>query len=435
MSRAHVIDLTGDSDSEETPIQPSAKRQCVASIDLRGATIKSEPVPSIPAPRVPVASVPISTIKSEPATSLANVSVNTEAMQKPPPLSYAEQLEERRLRLQKKSAENSTAPTSLSTPDALQPIALPSSSSSSTLPTYKPANSAMGYLTAAAAPTYSSLPLSSLSSINYISILSQNVWFESVALEARMKGIGDLITREQPTVIFMQEVTPDISQKMFRAAPWSHQYYISDDPQYMPYFTLLCILKKITQFKPKFERKSFSSSVQGRDLLYANLDLGFGMKVVVATSHLESYVPGNPGLVFRQKQLAEVRQIFDNLGVSAAIFGGDLNWDNKDGNILSFLPGWTDAWLSLNAEDEGYTYNGSTNKMLTNRIIKRLDRIMVKNNPSCVCEEIRMVGTEPIPNVTYLNEKKQTRLPVFNSDHYGLFLRIKLPTVAGRALA
>jgi hypothetical protein len=37
---------------------------------------------------------------------------------------------------------------------------------------------------------------------------SDNVWFmEDVALEARMRGIGDVIASEQPHIICLQEVT------------------------------------------------------------------------------------------------------------------------------------------------------------------------------------------------------------------------------------
>eukprot|EP00282_Hemiselmis_andersenii_P006121 CAMPEP_0114121006 /NCGR_PEP_ID=MMETSP0043_2-20121206/6955_1 /TAXON_ID=464988 /ORGANISM="Hemiselmis andersenii, Strain CCMP644" /LENGTH=250 /DNA_ID=CAMNT_0001213673 /DNA_START=70 /DNA_END=819 /DNA_ORIENTATION=- len=72
-------------------------------------------------------------------------------------------------------------------------------------------------------------------------LLTYNVWFnEEVALEARMRAIGDIIQQEEPDFVMLQEVTPNI-EMLLRSHPFSDRYDWSTPP-YMQYYTALLAL-------------------------------------------------------------------------------------------------------------------------------------------------------------------------------------------------
>ena len=61
-----------------------------------------------------------------------------------------------------------------------------------------------------------------------------------------------------------------------------------------------------------------------------------------------------------------------------------------------------------------------------NRLRKRLDRVYCKACKYTV-SSIRMVGTQPLPTVTFTKSYKKgpTELPVLPSDHFGLLATLK----------
>lgn len=90
------------------------------------------------------------------------------------------------------------------------------------------------------------------------------------------------------------------------------------------------------------------------------------------------------------------------------------------------LPGWHDAWESTHnvKTDPGYTYDGVSNAMLTNRLRGRLDRVWFKCADFDIADA-RLVGTSPVPGATYTKmlRSKPVQLPVLPSDHYGLLCK------------
>ncbi|KAL8197906.1 hypothetical protein R6Q57_030064 [Mikania cordata] len=112
------------------------------------------------------------------------------------------------------------------------------------------------------------------------------------------------------------------------------------------------------------------------------------------------------------------------------IFCGDMNWDDKLDGDFPLSDGWIDAWTELNPKEFGWTYDTKSNLMLSanRKLQKRLDRFLISLHDFKV-ESIEMVGTEAIPEVTYMKQKKggkELELPVFPSDHFGLLLTMKL---------
>lgn len=266
-----------------------------------------------------------------------------------------------------------------------------------------------------------------------LKILSYNIWFnEDLEMQARMEALGDLIWEHRPDIMCFQEVTPD-SYEMFQKSSWWMLYKCSVSKEMAiqnPYFCMqLCKLPvKCYSCKP------FANSAMGRELCVAEVDIHADKTLVVATSHLESPCPGPPtwDQMYSKERVEQAKEAVRLLEKNPnVIFCGDMNWDDKLDGQFPFPDGWVDAWMELRPQEEGWTYDTKSNKMLSaNRSLrKRLDRFICRLQDFKL-SEIEMIGTEEIPGLSYCKEKKvkgqvkKITLPVLPSDHYGLLLTI-----------
>ncbi|KAI3495189.1 hypothetical protein L1887_37405 [Cichorium endivia] len=264
-----------------------------------------------------------------------------------------------------------------------------------------------------------------------LKILSYNVWFaEDIELRIRMRAIGDIIQLHSPDVICLQEVTPDI-YAIFQRANWWKSYKCSlsfDNAVTRPYFCM-----QLSKLPVKsFSCKQFSYSAMGRELCITELSLHENTPLVIATTHLESPCPGPPkwDQMYSKERVKQANESVDFLNSNPnVIFCGDMNWDDKLDGAFPLPDGWIDAWTELNPKEIGWTYDTKSNPMLSanRKLQKRLDRFLI-----CLrdfeAESVKMVGTEPIPEVTYLKQKKggkELELPVLPSDHFGLLLSMR----------
>jgi len=210
---------------------------------------------------------------------------------------------------------------------------------------------------------------------------------ENVALEARMRGISDVVAAERPHVLCLQEVTPRIEQ-LLRGAPWWPDFEATSAPGGAPYYTLL-LLRRPLRAGPAPSRSDFANSGQGRDLTRGGLALGGGLRLVAATAHLESYCGPGEATCSRQRveQMRESLRVLDSEvssgafgGIGNVLFAGDTNWDDaEDGDLARLLPaGWVDAWRALHPTQAGFTYDAPANAMLMGRLQKRLDRVLCR---------------------------------------------------------
>ncbi|GKB17750.1 endonuclease/exonuclease/phosphatase family protein, partial [Tanacetum coccineum] len=141
-----------------------------------------------------------------------------------------------------------------------------------------------------------------------------------------------------------------------------------------------------------FGCKQFSYSAMRRELCIAEVSTQGDTPLVVATSHLESPCPGPPkwDQMFSKERVKQANEAVDFLKKNPnAIFCGDMNWDD--------LMGYGEFPLAL----------------------------MVDFLRDFKVESINMVGTERIPEVTYMKQRKgkpDLELPVLPSDHFGLLL-------------
>ena len=128
-----------------------------------------------------------------------------------------------------------------------------------------------------------------------------------------------------------------------------------------------------------------------------------------------------------------------------------MNWIDHEVHPMKIPEGWVDLWAKKYEKDlrrnPGYTYDQKKNKMLLgSRYRSRLDRVLVYHGGHGCSKkrriqmddwEISMVGTEKIKDVTYLHRSnrtgRETVLPVYPSDHFGLLVKVKIKTNADRS--
>lgn len=278
-----------------------------------------------------------------------------------------------------------------------------------------------------------------------VRLLTYNVWFaEHVALVDRMDGLTDIIMREDPHVICLQEVTHNILM-LLHAQPWFEDYKGSPPPQ-QQYYTL--ILFKRSMNKPdnstRVSRRDFMTSEMGRYAVgFCGMNCGDGKELTVFTSHLESFISKeHTSSDERVRQMKDALRVIDAVterrageypGVKTrnGIFMGDTNWDETTDGDVPLPEGWEDAWLTHGDGSKGYTYDLRRNPMMGGWLQKRLDRVLY-NLTDFTVAGIKMVGTEPVTRkdgsvVTYVNEyrgRSETK-PVLPSDHFGLMVTLK----------
>ncbi|KAJ8550201.1 hypothetical protein K7X08_033908 [Anisodus acutangulus] len=272
----------------------------------------------------------------------------------------------------------------------------------------------------------------SASNSKVLKILTYNVWFADIEMPKRMKALGGLIAMHSPDVICFQEVTPEIYD-IFQHTSWWKMYScsVSNVMELMRGYFCMQLSKLAVK---SYSCKPFSNSAMGRELCIAEIEVQKDMTLVVATSHLESPCPGPPkwDQMYSKERVEQAKEAVELLDRKRnVIFCGDMNWDDKLDGQFPLPDGWIDAWGKMKPEEIGWTYDTKSNKMLSaNRTLqKRLDRFVCKLQDFCA-SDIKMIGKDAIPNLTYIKEKKvksevkRLTLPVLPSDHYGLLLEI-----------
>lgn len=257
-----------------------------------------------------------------------------------------------------------------------------------------------------------------------VSVLTYNVWFaENVALEARMRGIGEVVRTKAPDVVCFQEATHRIWQ-ILQMQNWTKQYRASPvDPQ-ASYFVVILVRDGM---EPTFHKEKFPNSTMGRELVWAQTP---GNNFAFGTAHLESYTVDdrNPHSAERREQLRRSLRRLEVTGAADVFFAGDTNWNERLDGQVQMPEGFTDVWQRLHPGEPGFTYDAKQNDMLRGYLRQRFDRIFVKlENYRPV--QIELVGKTPLPGVTYMKtamvrgRMESASYPVLPSDHYGVFSR------------
>lgn len=179
-----------------------------------------------------------------------------------------------------------------------------------------------------------------------------------------------------------------------------------------------------------FSTWPFKNSRMGRELCVAEIRVSRGKSLIVATCHLESPDPFRR--MYTQERVAQAKKALRCLECFPnVVLAGDMNWNEELAGEFPIREGWVDAWQKLRPGLKGWTCDTDSNPMLAaNRPLRlRSDRCLCKLNDFKLVE-ISMIGTEPIPGVSYSKQKREgdrvrtLKRPVLPSDHYGLLLEI-----------
>lgn len=153
------------------------------------------------------------------------------------------------------------------------------------------------------------------------------------------------------------------------------------------------------------------SGRQGRTVLVSEVTLADGDAIVLATTHMESFLEDGP---IRAKQLDE---IFEELARETAptLFAGDLNFgDGEQPDTAHLDRNFLDLWTHLHPGDPGFTWNIERSPMaaagsFVGEPSRRLDRMLLRGE-TWVPSTIEIIGDRSVADHPRL----------FPSDHFGL---------------
>lgn len=241
-----------------------------------------------------------------------------------------------------------------------------------------------------------------------------NVWFGTYYADLRYQAIANLLRREEPDLIALQEIIP-YSLSMLLDNPWIRQNYAVSDIDGSTFGDYGVVLLSRLPVDRLIQLRL--PSRMGRTLLVAELTVD-AHPLSVATVHLESLRHSS------QLRGAQLELIFETLAdADNAIIMGDFNfcasWRDENDRLS---PAYRDLWPLIHGDAAGFTEDTSVNTMrhLVSGKDKhvRFDRILLKSAPSqrvWDATSIKLIGTEPI----------RPDLPeVFPSDHFGLVAEI-----------
>jgi len=208
--------------------------------------------------------------------------------------------------------------------------------------------------------------------------------------EKRMAGLGLLISKLNPDVICLQEVTQRLITTLI-AQPWSSAYLVTDPELSHFQHHGVVILSKIPiltsymyDLPTSMDRKALLVTLQ-----VDNINL------CVGTFHLAS---GRESVQQRKQQISVLNKITQNQ--THVLMMGDVNMASSNENN-AFDKRYKDMWLLLSYEEPGYTLGKA-----------RLDRVFLSRNVEPISIEI--VGKEPLEEGLNI------------SDHCGLFGCVKI---------
>jgi endonuclease/exonuclease/phosphatase family metal-dependent hydrolase len=293
-----------------------------------------------------------------------------------------------------------------------------------------------------------------------LSVVTWNVWFDSLERERRIRHILCTMQSMQPDVACFQEVTAHFIAVLRHNSALNAEYDVFEDVS--PAFGVsaksygaLIMCKKT--YAATFSRHNLTSLME-RDLLVAELQLGKGQRACVATVHLESMDSHN----VRVQQMKEIKDVFSSKSSALlaqspstvcsacdpVVFCGDFNFcsDSNWGvppseasplynnDLSAIFPDFVDVWPQLHATDglKGYTWDCCSNLMLKDKGNKdplcRLDRVLMRSDGRWRASSVDMLGTSSIHTLQLPGDAGSAgaSVSVFPSDHFGLHAVFKL---------
>jgi endonuclease/exonuclease/phosphatase family metal-dependent hydrolase len=255
-----------------------------------------------------------------------------------------------------------------------------------------------------------SLSSSARSTAPGFTVMSINVWFETVEDRIRMESIADTVRAKIPDFLCLQEITDDLLM-LLRPLLTAAGYSTSSSLQSRAYGEMLW-WRQSTVCCARAQQRPFESAM-GRQLHRIDATVR-GRQVAVFTSHLESLAANS---TLRKKQLAQALLEL-SAGGMPAVFAGDTNLGARDAN-LAIPAGIRDAWEVCGSDPaNGPTWDTVTNLNLATTPFTarcRFDRSYF-TSAYLRCTHFELVCTDRIMG---------SRGALHASDHYGLFIEFE----------
>ncbi|XP_062596386.1 tyrosyl-DNA phosphodiesterase 2-like [Saccostrea cucullata] len=242
-----------------------------------------------------------------------------------------------------------------------------------------------------------------------IRLLSWNIdGLDKPSAEKRTTEICNIIKKENPHAILLQEVTNDTLPILQQNCP---SYKIIPGGS-IEYFTAIMLKNDFVKFFAK-EIQPFKNTVMMRNLLAVQCQIK-GIPFTLMTSHLESTKE------YGEERKQQLKQCFE--AVKAApptqnvIFGGDLNMRDKELKEVGGIPsGVCDVWEATGSRKEClYTWDMMRNTNLVFDKFKprcRFDRLYLRHSNPTTIKPVyfELIGLEKVKSCGK-----------FPSDHWGL---------------
>ena len=290
-----------------------------------------------------------------------------------------------------------------------------------------------------------------------LSLASYNVWFgpHSGPLhdDKRMEGLVDALRQQEPHLIGLQEVTPELAAilgPLFLSVGY-HLAVVQGTAQYGCAIAVHNEAVRVIDsgFSP------YQTSQMGRGILWALVEVTINndnkREVLFTTTHLESYIgPNHNGSSERVDQAKELALfceycLQERPSTSLAVITGDLNWDDERarstgmdpkllGNVID-ASRWKDSWKESHPSDPGYTYDGQDSPMLGGKLRRRFDRCLLhsRNNDQIQVDDALLIGKEALPGLTWrkpphpmARSQAAKVVQVTPSDHFGLVATVNM---------
>lgn len=265
-----------------------------------------------------------------------------------------------------------------------------------------------------------------------LKVITYNIWFDDYEKEKRTISLYKTISKHNPDIICLQEVTPkvyDLLKMLFD----NYNYIYPEELDQSYDCVIFSKHKIITKYK-----KKYNGSRMGRSLTAINIEYLIENKKInftVATSHFESLF----GFDNQEKltQYSYAKNILDKLYDEKCpiILCCDTNIMQKEENYFFNDGKWVDCYkTNKNTKDKNiylfddkyepkdddldsiYTYDTVTNRNLMKRNIyqirSRIDRILYKSQQLI----------KPIEYKIIKGDSKE----IEPSDHYGIMVSFKI---------
>ncbi|CAF1174310.1 unnamed protein product [Rotaria sordida] len=190
-------------------------------------------------------------------------------------------------------------------------------------------------------------------------LLSWNIdGLDEYALEIRTQGVIDIIKKEEPDVIFLQEVIPT-SLKLIRIFLPEYDSYAGN---IQGYFVVILTRREMFRIHG-FEIIAYPNTNMNRNLLIVHTTYKNSIEIDLMTSHHES---GTEELASQQR-IEQLKLCFQRMLDAPlqriVLFGGDLNMREKELRKIGNIPsGICDLWIETGKRNEcAYTWDMSIN--------------------------------------------------------------------------